>query len=166
MALPKANPPITEAEMLEVLSQERYRHLEIVDGQWVGEAEPPMTGEEHGAIAADLQAVMHMYAKQNKLGKVYPADVIFVLSGENAAVRVVRKPDIAFVKSEHVKTENRDKPYYRAPDLAIEIVSPSESAAETREKLNDYLTYGTRQVWVIYPKTQQVEVYLVDGTSK
>lgn len=166
MALPKIEQPITEAEMLAVLSQDRWSHLEIVDGVWVGGETSPMTGEEHGAIAMELSALMHVFVKQRKLGKVYPADMIYVLSGEGTDVRVVRKPDISFVRTADVKTTERSKPYYRPPDLAIEVISPSEMIEDTRAKLNDYLHFGTQQVWVIYPKTKQVEVYLPDGTSQ
>jgi Uma2 family endonuclease len=166
MALPKSENRITEADMLAVLSQERYSYLEIVNGQWVGGDTPPMTGEEHGAIQAELMFLLMTYLRKNDVGKVYPADLIYVLSGDDDNIRVVRKPDVSFVRKERLKTENRDKPYYQPPDIAIEIVSPSETVEETRAKINDYLHYGTHQVWVVYPRTKQVEVYLTDGTAR
>jgi Uma2 family endonuclease len=166
MALPQTHKPITEADMLAVLNQERYSHLEIVAGEWVGGEEAPMTGEEHGAISAALQAILYTYVRSKKLGRVYPADLIYVLSGDETDIRVTRKPDISFVSTARLKTEDRDKPYYQAPDVAIEVVSPSEAIGETRAKINDYLQYGTKQVWVVYPKTKQVEVYKPDGTSR
>ena len=125
-----------------------------------------MTGEEHGAIAMELATLLNLYVKQNNLGRVYPADLIYVLNGDEDDIRVARKPDISFVTAERVKTHDRSKPYYQAPDLAIEIVSPSETIETTRAKLNDYLDYGTQQVWVVYPQTKQVEVYLPDGTAR
>ncbi|MEM6282388.1 MAG: Uma2 family endonuclease [Chloroflexota bacterium] len=166
MALPQTERPITEAEMLAILSQDRYSHMEIRDGRWVGGEEPPMTGEEHGAIQAEMMFMLMTYLRKNKLGRIYPADLIYVLSGDDASVRVTRKPDISFVKQENLRTEDSEKPYYRAPDLAVEIVSPSESIEDTRAKINDYLTYGTQQVWVVYPKTKQVEIYIPDATSR
>ncbi|MDH3603896.1 MAG: Uma2 family endonuclease, partial [Candidatus Tectomicrobia bacterium] len=46
---------------------------------------------------------------------------------------------------------------------AIEIISPSERAVEMRAKLRDYLRTGVRQVWQVYPDTQEVVVHLADG---
>jgi len=154
MALPNTQPPITEADLITVLTQEQYSHLEVVDGVWVGGKESPMTGEEHGAIAMQLATLLNLHVRQHNLGRVYPADLIYVLNGDEDDIRVVRKPDISFVTAERVKTYDRSKPYYQAPDLAIEIVSPSETIETTRAKLNNYLAYGTQQVWVVYPQTK------------
>lgn len=166
MALPQTKQPIREDELLSIYAQEAYRHFEVVNGSWIGAKEQPMTGEEHGAIAAALQFILYEFVRRYGLGRVYPADLIYVLSGDASDIRTVRKPDVSFVSTAKLKQDNRDKPYYQAPDLAIEIVSPSESVADTRAKLNDYLQYGTQQVWVVYPKTKQVEIYLPDGTSQ
>ncbi|MBA3946347.1 MAG: Uma2 family endonuclease [Herpetosiphonaceae bacterium] len=45
------------------------------------------------------------------------------------------------------------------PDLAVEVVSPSESAQDINEKVRDYLAAGTQLMWVVYPRTRQVIVY-------
>lgn len=50
--------------------------------------------------------------------------------------------------------------------MAIEIISPSERAVDIRTKLRDYLHAGVRQVWQVYPETQEVMVYLPDGTVR
>ncbi len=52
-----------------------------------------------------------------------------------------------------------------APDLAVEVVSPGDSASETRDKVDLYRAAGTRLIWVIYPSLRKVDVYLPDGTS-
>jgi Uma2 family endonuclease len=46
-----------------------------------------------------------------------------------------------------------------APDLAVEVVSPSDRAAEVLAKVAEYLEAGTRLVWVVYPQTQKIVVY-------
>lgn len=53
-----------------------------------------------------------------------------------------------------------------APDLAVKIVSPGDTAAEVADKVRDYLTHGVRLVWVVEPKTQTVTVYRPNGTAQ
>jgi Uma2 family endonuclease len=53
-----------------------------------------------------------------------------------------------------------------APDLAVEIVSPSETADEVRAKVRDYLAAGTPLVWTIYPRTREVVVHTADGLAR
>jgi Uma2 family endonuclease len=143
----------------DVLNHEN-KLIEVVNGQWV---EPPMTGERHGAAEVRLIVLFDSHVRPNKLGRVYPGDITFVLDGTPKRIRTMRKPDVAFVTAARVQTTSEF--YYQSPDLAVEIVSPSERTSTTRAKLNDYLRFGTQQVWLVYPDTKQVEVYQADGTS-
>ncbi len=137
---------------------------EIVDGQWIDMAEDGMAGELHGAIATNLIMILGTYVKSHQLGRVYPADTTYILSEDEQGVQLMRLPDVSFVAANRVKTENRQSYYQLAPDLAIEIISPSERAVEMRAKLRDYLRSGVRQVWQVYPDSQEVMVYRPDGT--
>ncbi len=67
-------------------------------------------------------------------------------------------PDVAFISKDHPQSEG-DGFYDHAPDLAVEVISPSEHAADIDLKTQKYLEYGTKLVWVIYPKTQRIVVY-------
>jgi Uma2 family endonuclease len=62
--------------------------------------------------------------------------------------------------------QNRETYYQLAPDLAIEILSPSERAVDIRTKLNDYLRTGVRQVWQVYAETREVVVHLAGGSVR
>ena len=53
-----------------------------------------------------------------------------------------------------------------APDLAIEVVSPNDSAKALNRKVNQYLRSGARAVWVFYPDTRQVDVHAAHGVRK
>jgi Uma2 family endonuclease len=55
---------------------------------------------------------------------------------------------------------------YLAPDLAIEIISPTEKPGPIRRKLAEYLKHGVKEVWHVFPETQEIVVYQPDGTSK
>jgi Uma2 family endonuclease len=137
---------------------------EIVHGQWVTVEEEKMAGELHGAIATNVIIALGSYVKAHKLGRVYPADTTYILEEDEHGIQLMRLPDVSFVAADRVKTHARDTYYQLAPDLAIEIISPSEHAVTMRAKLKEYLRTGVRQVWQIYPETQEVVVHLADGT--
>jgi len=139
---------------------------EIVNGQWVDASEEKMAGELHGAIATNLLIALGSYVKAHQLGRVYPADTTYILEVDKDGVQLMRWPDVSFVAADRVKTHDRDTYYQLAPDLAIEIISPSERAVTMRAKLKDYLRTGVRQVWQVYPESQEVVVYLADGTVR
>jgi Uma2 family endonuclease len=136
----------------------------IVDGHWVDDEEDRMAGELHGAIATNLIMALGAYVKTHRLGRVYPADTTYILEEDEHGVQLMRLPDVSFVATARVKTQDRATYYHLAPDVAIEIISPSERAADMRAKLRDYLRTGVRQMWQVYPDTQEVIVHLADGT--
>jgi Uma2 family endonuclease len=157
--------PITEEIALKVEAIEGFDHLEIVDGEWVGfEKDEYMAGEEHGSIETIIIHALADWALKHKTGRVYSGDTDFVLDGTPDDIRKSRKPDAAFVKSNRVK---RTKGYvYQSPDLAVEIISPTERPGAIREKLNEYLKYGVQQVWQVFPDNRQIVVNFPDGSAK
>ncbi|MCL4250242.1 MAG: Uma2 family endonuclease [Anaerolineae bacterium] len=156
--------PITETVAMEVETHEGFEHLEIVDGQWVGfDEDEYMAGEEHGRIEFKLLLSLGNHVQQQHLGMVYPGDTVFVLRGSPDDIQLKRRPDLAFVSRARVKPS---KGYiYAAPDLAVEIISPSDTPKEIYKKLSDYFAYGTQQVWLVYPVEQKVIVHEIDGTA-
>jgi Uma2 family endonuclease len=117
----------------------------------------PPPGGEHGETATNFTVSMHGPAKRSGAGKVV-IETDFVLTPE---ADVVRRPDVAFIRAERGPLPVQFVPY--APDIAVEVVSPSESPSELAEKIRDYLAAGTRQVWVAYPSTRSVQVHDVNG---
>ncbi len=125
-----------------------------------------MAIESTGKFLSNHYLALGAHVKTHRLGHVYPADTTYILSEDEQGVQLMRLPDVSFVATNRVKTENRQTYYHLAPDLAIEIISPLERAVDIRTKLRDYLHSGVRQVWQIYPETQEVMVYLPDGTVR
>lgn len=114
-------------------------------------------GEEHSAIEMDLAVRLHLFARERHLGRVYPGDTGFRL---RTSPDVVRSPDIAFVRTSRLgEIADRRKYLPFAPDLAVEIISPDETAEQIQEKVADYLSTGSRLIWVIYPRTRTVQVH-------
>lgn len=157
--------PITEEIAMQVEAYDRFKMLEITDGEWVGfDEDEHMGGEQHVWREAILIAFLTIWALENQAGRVYPGDTNFVLDGDMDDIILRRKPDVGFVKSSRV--QSTDKYYVGAPDLAIEITSPTDTASEIQTKIDEYFQYGTKQVWQVYPMSKQIVVHNPDGTSK
>ena len=157
--------PITEDIAREVEAHEGFEHLEIADGNWIGfDEDPTMSGEEHGWIEAKLCALLTLWALENRAGRVYTGDTNFVLSGNRETLEDKRRPDVAFVRRERVVETIGYQ--YLAPDLAIEIISPTEKLYQIRGKLNVYFKRGVQRVWQVYPETEEIVVFQPDGSSR
>ena len=122
---------------------------EYVKGKLIPMAPPTM---EHGEISMNLSVLLSLHIRENQLGRLYPADTDFKLGD-----RLV-KPDIAFVSTARLP-ENKRQASPVAPDLAVEVLSPSDIQYRVLEKAFAYLNAGTRLVWVIEPVGQTVTVY-------
>lgn len=156
--------PITEAIAIQVKSIPGYEHLEIEAGEWIGfdATEDSMTtGEEHGWIEALLVHFLTGHVLAHKLGRVYPGDVTFVLEGQPDGLRRSREPDVSFVTASNVTPTSGF--IYGAPDLAVEIISPSQSYDEIFTKVEEYFHAGAKQVWLVLPGQRRIEVHTPDG---
>jgi Uma2 family endonuclease len=68
-------------------------------------------------------------------------------------------PDVAWADDEFMRAHEFQTPYTRAPQICVEIVSPSNSRKELREKTDAYLAAAAREVWLVYPKSRRFEFY-------
>ena len=127
---------------------EAGEHTELIDGEIVQMAPP---NGEHGAIQAVLILAIGTFLAGTDLGTLY-GEVGYVLRQNPDTVL---GPDLSFIASARVPTDQaRFLPL--APDLAIEIVSPSNTPGEIERKIGIYMQAGTRMVWVVYPRQRQV----------
>ena len=83
----------------------------------------------------------------------------------------LRGPDVSFISADRVSAEGLGSAYVQGPpDLAVEVVSPSDSAAEVEGKVHDYLSSGlssgTRTVWMVYASTRKVLACSLDGSVR
>jgi Uma2 family endonuclease len=126
---------------------------EVVNGQRV---ELSM-GAYESTLASDLHGYLAPYARTKGLGRDV-VEVLFLL----AVVGTKRRPDVAFVSYERWPRRRRvprEEAWDTVPDLAIEVVSPSNTAEEILTKIDEYFRAGVRRVWVIYPALEQIYVY-------
>jgi len=114
-------------------------------------------GHDHGRIGMELAVPLGHYIKSKRLGKVYLAETGFKLRSNPDTVRA---PDIAFVRQERIEQAGSVTGYWNgAPDLAVEVTSPSDTVSEVEEKVTEWLDAGASMVWVISPKLKTVTVY-------
>lgn len=139
-----ALPAACTAEELLDLPDDGFRY-ELVRGE-LRQMAPG--GYEHGRVAARTARVLDGFVSEHRLGEVVGAETGFVLARDPDTVRA---PDAAFVAAERVPTD-RDGYAELAPDLVVEVVSPSDRAAEVADKVLMWLEAGCRMVWVLYPQ--------------
>ena len=143
----------TTAGELLGLPDDGKRH-ELVEGE-LKEMAP--AGARHGKAAAKLTILLGQHVEAQQLGVVLAAETGFLISRNPDTVRA---PDVSFVAQERVPPDGPPEGYWElAPDLAIEVVSPNDTAAGVQSKVQMWLESGVRLVWVVYPDTRSVAAY-------
>jgi Uma2 family endonuclease len=138
----------TEADVIAIHAREK-RLCELVDGTLV---EKPM-GYDESRLAAELISTLVVFLHQRDLGTVAgEAGMMQLLTG------LVRIPDVSFVRWEHLPEAYGPVPLL-APDLAVEVLSESNTPKEMERKLREYFDAGTQLVWVFDPRARTVTVY-------
>jgi Uma2 family endonuclease len=114
-------------------------------------------GGEHGVVALRIGARLLTFVEDRQLGVVCAAETGFLVSRDPDTVRA---PDAAFISREKMGEGAPPKKFWPfAPDLAVEVVSPSETAESIQERVRDWFTAGVRAVWLLYPSLAAVHVY-------
>ncbi len=127
---------------------------EVVDGQVV---EKTMGAFETG-IASLLVEILGPFARKNRLGRFFNEMLFRIDIGQD----LQRRPDVAFVSHARWPYNRRvpDVPVWdMVPDLAIEVISPSNSASAVLRKVHDYFKAGVTRVWVVYPEQAEIYIY-------
>ena len=159
MTHPPADRLLTAEDML-TFEGDGFHRYELVRGRLVV-SEPP--GEYHGSIAVTIGAELRAFVRPRKLGRVTVESGCVV----ERAPDTVRGPDVSFVRRERApRGEARDGFVEGAPDLAVEIYSPSDRAGKVLRKVREYLAGGAGLVWVVYPRKRLVVVHTPDGGKR
>ena len=148
-----ATPKLMTADELLRLPDDGQRH-ELIAGE-LRTMSP--TGEEHGGIVANLTASLVPYVRAHRLGRVVTGEPGFQLA---AAPDTVRAPDVAFIRRERAQATGKLTGFRPgAPDLAIEVISPSDLYTDVEDKVAMWFQYGAHMVIVVNPRHQTVTVY-------
>ena len=117
----------------------------------------PPAGGEHGSVSGAVAVIVGSHVRARKLGRSYTADTGFLIRHDPDTVRA---PDYGFVSWDRLPQGTQDKGFVDlAPEFAVEVVSPSDTATEINAKVEEYLAAGTLLVWVVYPDSRSVMAY-------
>jgi Uma2 family endonuclease len=144
-----------DALTLARMDADAAKFYEVVDGQIV--ENPPM-GARESILASFLSTLIGPVVSSNGLGRV-AIETLFLLDSTR---KLKRRPDLAFVsiKRWSLKRVVPDTESWGVvPDLAVEVISKSNSANAVASKIEEYFQAGVRLVWVIYPATNKIYVY-------
>ncbi|MDE0635299.1 MAG: Uma2 family endonuclease [Candidatus Poribacteria bacterium] len=148
-AFPQENlPPEVTKMTLEEFLESDLEGYEYIKGELIP---MPPTSVEHGYISVNLSSLLHLYVRENQLGRVLSETGFRV--GERVLI-----PDIAFISTDRIPIDpSKASPV--PPGLAVEVASPSDTLHRIQEKVFAYLDAGTQLVWVLAPRAKTVTVY-------
>lgn len=139
---------VTAEELLQMGS---HSGIELVDGE-IRKMSP--AGGKHGRISAKVDRSLGTYVEKLGLGETVTAEAGFVLRRNPDTVRA---PDVAFVRKE--RWTDPEGFFVGAPDLAVEVISPSDSYSEVNAKVVEWLQAGTQIVIVIDPAKRSAVIH-------
>ena len=149
--------PMTAEELLHVCTPDK--RVELVRGVLVVR-EP--AGGRHGTVTVTLTIRLGAHVERTRAGQLFAAETGFTLA---SGPDTVRAPDIAFVRRERLPDPVPAGFPDLAPDLVVEVLSPGDRPGEVLAKVADWLSAGTRLVWVIDPERHVARVYRSDGSE-
>ena len=157
--VPRMSPPalLTADELQHVYVPDK--RVELVRGLLVVRELP---GMRHARVAMDLALALGAHVRAAALGRVY-AEAGFKLASNPDTVR---GPDIAFISRGRIPDPEPTGFAGFAPDLVVEVISPGDRAGEVLAKVADWISAGTRVVWVLDPARRVARVYRADGTEQ
>src|SRR3990172_13151721 len=150
----RTSPPpgdATEADVIE-LHERHDRLCELIDGTLVEKA----MGWKEAELALIIARLLGNFVSANRLGKVFGSDGMFRLEPEQ-----IRIPDVAFISKQRFagRALTPSAFWELGCDLAVEVISPSNTRREMERKLSDYFSAGVGAVWLVYLSTREVVAY-------
>jgi len=107
----------------------------------------------HNLVRDKVGHLLGNFVDERKLGTIF-VEIEYELSPGT-----VRIPDVSLVPAERMREIDLDRRIPGAPALAIEVVSPTDSAEDLNRRVDQYLAAGSKAVWVIYPKAREVHIF-------
>jgi Uma2 family endonuclease len=152
---------LVTAEELWEMPEVPGKRFELVRGELV---EMPGAGGVHGLLVRLLLRILDPFVVAHDLGEVFADGVGYIIHRHPDVVRI---PDVSFIARARIPEGGIPESYIPfAPDLAVEIVSPTDRAEDVYGKVREYLEAGTRMVWVAWPRYRSVVVYTPNANPR
>ena len=147
-------PSLMTADELAALPDDGYHHYELVQGLLLTMCP---SAAYPGVVASNAVAELRHVARQRKAGVCGSADSGFLLFSDPDTVRA---PDAWFVRRERVPGGRIPRTFWPGPpDIAVEVLSPSDRFSDVMRKADDYLRAGTPILWVIDPEGRTAAIF-------
>jgi Uma2 family endonuclease len=142
-------------EALEALPNDGHKY-ELLEGDLI---KSPGCAND-GMVGVRLSSTLFRFVEIRRLGNVYGSNTGFRLTAD-----LLLCPDVSFVSTERLKQIRLapDKFLGGAPDLVVEVLSPSDRMMQVNRKLDHYFEHGTRLAWLVNWPKQQVHIYTADS---
>jgi Uma2 family endonuclease len=151
-------PEKSHQDYLSVVSEHDTLRVEYLNGDIVM---TPARSPHHQIIVTNLLLLLGHHAMQNGLGLVLPAPLDVVLAKEAQ----IAQPDLIFISKQRAPKLVTRSAITGAPDLVLEIISPSTARADRKIKPPLYARFGVAEFWLVDPEDQSVEVFVLDGET-
>jgi Uma2 family endonuclease len=153
-----ANLPVEKTAItLDDLMAMEDAHVEIINGEMTFVT---AAGIVHHLVAGNIYRRLDAYVGQHGTGAVFFDGLTYLMGSDVAGLKHSFVPDVSFIRAENIPAQPEiNKPFPGVPDLAVEVVSPGDSADGIQIKLRAYLERGTSEVWIVYPATGEVHQY-------
>jgi Uma2 family endonuclease len=137
------------------------KRFELVDGELVA---MPTAGALHNVIVPVLNHLLYTFVSARNLGLVLGDNTSYLLHRNPDRVRI---PDLSFIAWGRIPAEGVPEGlWFVAPDLAVEVVSPTDRVADVYRKVDQYLESGVRLVWVLWPQPQTLSVHVAGEEAR
>jgi Uma2 family endonuclease len=137
---------LISVEDFDRLEEDEFRY-ELDEGELITMTRPRV---RHARIEGNLYFALRTYLERNPMGEVFGADILFVLGPTT-----IREHDVSVL----LRVIDPDHEIQGAPDIAVEILSPSNTRREMKRKLGQFFATGCQLAWIIDPKRRSIEVW-------
>ena len=155
MVISTTKPGLTYEDYLNIQGDDRY---ELIGGELILVSSP---SEAHQSISVRLLLDMGGFIRNGDLGQIYHAPFDVLLTDPDGSLNVVQ-PDLIFVSKERERIITPAN-IRGAPDLLVEILSPSTRRLDVTSKLELYARHGVKEYWIADPDARTIDVMLLKG---
>lgn len=149
---------VISVEEFDRLTEPDGLRYELDNGELIEMTKPRY--DPHNRIVMKLLRALDRYLADHPVGEILSSDNLFMLGPATK-----RSPDLSFMSNARMSKIEPGEDIHGAPDLAIEVVSPSDTAAAMRRKVKQYFEAGGQVVWVVYPESREVEVWRPESAA-
>jgi len=146
-----ATKTLLTAEEFDNYPFEEDKRYELDEGELIETTKPAY---RHNRVLAKLSGELFVYFEKNPIGEVLISENLYALSPNTR-----RSPDVAVILGDRYEELKDAKAIPIIPDIAAEVLSPSETPRMIHRKLKQYFAAGVKEVWLVDPDSREVEIW-------